>query len=391
MRVLALLISGLVVISVGACGPSQSNNGDDDVDAGGDSCTGSETRCVGQTFQVCSNGGFQNQESCPFACVAGAGCQQCDPAGGNACNGNDVVSCNADGTFGSTVTTCGNGMECQNGACMNSCTADGVDLVYVVDEDMHFMSFDPRLLPGDPFKLIGTLNCPVTGGSIQNPPGPVTPFSMSVDRDGVAWVEYSSGEIFNVSLQTAACTASGYVKQAAGMNLFGMGFVTDGPNTQTEKLYIAGGGQAAEPNGRLAFVDTHAAMYQPQPVGTLSASSDFSPELTGTNEGKVYGFYPVLTSGPAYVQEIDKATGAPIGTKYNLGTTGLGGQIRDWAFAQWGNKFYVFITTQDGNGNRNSTVRSIDKMTSAYVIELQNLPYFIPGAGVSTCAPSVIQ
>ena len=385
MRRIAILVCGLMV----ACGPHPGNG--DGVDAGGDSCTGTETRCLGETYQVCRGGTFETDAVCPFACVADTGCIECDPAAGNTCNGNAVVACNADGSFGATVTACGNGMMCENATCTNACTADGVDLVYVVDEDLHFMSFDPRLLPGDPFKMIGTLNCPVTGGSIQNPPGPVVPFSMSVDRDGVAWVEYSSGEIFNVSLTTAACTASGYVKQAGGMNLFGMGFVTDGPGTDTEKLYLAGGGQAAEPNGRLATVDTHGAMYTPQQVGTLTASSDFSAELTGTNEGRVYGFYPVLTSGPAYVQEIDKATGAPIGSRFDLGTTGLGGQIRDWAFAQWGNKFYVFITTQDGLGVRNSTVRSIDKATSAYTIELQNLPYFIPGAGVSTCAPSVLQ
>ena len=35
-------------------------------------------------------------------------------------------------------------------------------------------------------------------------------------------------------------------------------------------------------------------------------------------------------------------------------------------------------------------MRSVDKLTGEYKIELQNLPYYIPGAGVSTCAPSVI-
>jgi len=384
----AFVIGGL---ALAACGASTNTTGVD----GGDSCTGTESRCQGQTFQSCVNGVFADQETCSFACVDDTGCTDCDPAAGNACNGNDIVACNPDGSFGAAVSTCGEGTQCAAGAtgatCTNACTADGVDLVYVVDESNQFLSFDPRKLPNDPFSLIGTLNCPVTGGSIQIPSGPVTPFSMSVDRDGVAWVEYSSGEVFNVSLTDASCTATSYVKQASGMNLFGMGFATDGANTDTEKLYIAGGGQSAEPNGKFASVDTHGMMYTPQLLGDITASSDFSPELTGTNEGKVYGFYPIITSGPAYVQEIDKTTGAPVGMQYPLGTTGLGGQIRDWAFAQWGNKFYIFITTQDGNGVRNSTVRSIDKVTGTYKIELQNLPYFIPGAGVSTCAPSVLQ
>jgi len=381
---LAVLI---FVTLLAACG-ADSGNPDDTPE-----CTGSETRCDGASFQACVDGAFVEQETCGAVCVADlGGCVQCDPNAGNTCNGNDVVSCNADGSFGAMVDACGAGTECQNAECVHACTADGVDLVYVVDEEMHFLSFDPRKLPNDPFTMIGTLDCPVTGTSIQLPAGnPVTPFSMSVDRDGIAWVEYSSGEIFNVSLTDASCTATGYVKQAAGMNLFGMGFVTDGPNTDAEHLFIVGGGQSAEPNGKLASVDTHGQMYTPQILGDITSTSDFSPELTGTNEGRLYGFYPIITSAPAYVQEIDKTTGGPIGLKFPLGTTGLGGQIRDWAFAQWGNKFYIFITTQDGTGTRNSTVRSIDKTTGNYVIELQNLPYFIPGAGVSTCAPSVLQ
>lgn len=319
------------------------------------------------------------------------GCAQCDPASAApTCNGNDVVSCNPDGTYGAVMETCAQGKMCTAGACTNACTADGVDLVYVVDESNRFMSFDPRLLPGDPFKLIGTLSCPTSGPTLQLPAGAITPFSMSVDRTGKAWVEYTTGQVFNVSLVDATCTPTSYAPNSGTMALFGMGFVTDSANTQDEKLYIVGGGRSAEPMGRLRFVDTAAGNYAPQGSGQITAASDYSPELTGTNEGRLYGFYPVLTSGPAYVQELDKATGAPIGQKYNLGTTGLGTTIRDWAFAQWGNKFYIFITTQDGAGNRNSTVRSIDKATGDYVIEKQNLPYYIPGAGVSTCAPSVI-
>jgi hypothetical protein len=222
------------------------------------------------------------------------------------------------------------------------------------------------------------------------PAGPITPFSMSVDRTGRAWVEYTTGQIFNVSLTTAACSNTTYSPNSGNMALFGMGFVTDSATSTNEKLYIAGGGHSAEPNGRLMFVDVMANNMAPQGSGNLTEPSDFSPELTGTNEGKLYGFFPIISTGPAYVQELDKVTGGPIGNKFNLGNSGLTNNIRDWAFAQWGNKFYVFVTTEDAQGVRNSTVRSIDKATGMYKVELMNLPYFIPGAGVSTCAPSVI-
>lgn len=383
-RTLVLLTFALSPAFIG-CGPEQTQG--DDAPPGAD-CTGTETRCSGSVYEVCDNGTFVTMESCQGACIQGTGCAQCDPSAGNTCDGNNVVSCNADGTFGPPIMACGTGQMCSTGGCINACTADGVDLIYVVDEANKFLSFDPRLLPNDPFKLIGTLNCPVTRGTIQIPAGGVTPFSMSVDRDGKAWVEYTSGEVFNVSLQDASCTASGYVPEAGGMALFGMGYVSDAAGSDQEKLYLVGGGRSAEPNGKLALVDTHAMMYTPQQRGNISAASDFSPELTGTGEGKLYGFYPRITGSPAYIQEIDKTTGAPVGTPWNMAP--LGDQIRAWAFAQWGNKFYVFVTTEDGNGQRNSTVRTVDKTTGEYTVILQNLPYSIPGAGVSTCAPSVI-
>ena len=90
------------------------------------------------------------------------------------------------------------------------------------------------------------------------------------------------------------------------------------------------------------------------------------------------------------VQEIDKSNGMPVGSKMNLGNSGLGGNINDWAFAQWGGKFYLFVTTTDGL-SQNSTVRTIDRSNGNYAVALQNLPYFIDGAGVSTCAPIAVQ
>jgi hypothetical protein len=378
-----IVLALLVVVGCAA----KSGNGDDT----GVPCTGSETRCNGPAFEMCVDGTFHDQ-MCAAACSATLGCVECDPATTpTTCSGMDVVTCNADGSFGTMVKTCGTGTMCSDGTCVNACTADGVDLVYVVDEANHFMSFDPRLLPGDPFHVIGTLACPTTGASIEVNQPAVIPFSMSVDRDGIAWVLYTNGQLFNVSLQTAACTAAGNTVGAGGMNLFGMGFSTDAVGGMTEKLFLAGGNDdpAATPR-KLGYDDTHGGNLVPTSVGNV-AGGDFSPELTGTNEAKLYGFFPNLAQ-VAYVQEIDKATATPTGMKWNLGTTGLGANINDWAFAQWGGVFYVFVTTSDAQGNnRNSTVRSIDRATNQYQVVLQNVQYFIDGAGVSTCAPTTIQ
>ena len=327
---------------------------------------------------------------CTQVCSPTLGCVQCDPSLPTGCDGNTVVACNADGTFGTAMQTCGDGTACESGACKNVCTADGVDLVYLVDEMNDFMSFDPRKLPNDPITVIGKLTCPHNGTSIQQNNDIAMPFSMSVDRDGVAWVLFTTGELFKVSLQDASCTKANNAIGAGTMSLFGMGFSLDAAMATTEKLYMAGGNidPGITPR-KLAYNDTHANNLTPVVVGNIAAASDYSPELTGTNEGKLYGFFPNISSVP-FVQEIDKSSGAAVGQKWNLGTSGLGTGIRDWAFAQWGGTFWVFVTTEV-NGVRNSTVRSINRATSEYKVVLQNLPYWIDGAGVSTCAPSTVQ
>src|SRR5262245_53877375 len=192
----------LVVIAV-ACSPKRGDR--PDAETGGP-CTGNETHCEGNAYQECRDGTFVTIETCANACsVSLGGCTDCDPAAGPmACDGNNVVTCNSDGTIGGVIETCDPGTACMDGACERACTADGVDLIYVVDQANNFLSFDPRLIgtPQSPFNLIGVLNCPA--GLPQ--PGwtsPATPFSMSVDRNGVAWVLYTSGEIFNVNITNA--------------------------------------------------------------------------------------------------------------------------------------------------------------------------------------------
>jgi len=158
----------------------------------------------------------------------------------------------------------------------------------------------------------------------------------------------------------------------------------------TEKLFLSGGNKSASTTPRkLGYDDTHNNNLTPTVLGNIAASSDYSAELTGTAEAKLYGFYPRITQVP-YVQEIDKATGAAVGQTWNVGTTGLGNNIQDWAFAQWGGVFYVFITTLDNN-TRHSRVLAVDRTTNMTSTVRDNLTYYIDGAGVSTCAPAVLQ
>ena len=281
--------------------------------------------------------------------------ERCDPKETRVCVGSRVVACE-DGKLGRALRQCGD--TCRKGKCVGSC-ADGAELIYVVDSQDQLLSFDPRKLPNDPFKLIGVMSCGALG----------SPFSMSVDRSGTAWVLYSDGSLFEVQTTDASCKPSGFTS----MGTFGMGFTSESPGSKTEKLYVA----ANDGSHALSYLDTTKDVPTQHAVATMPSTSRH-PELTGTSEGKLYGFFPD-TFEKGFVQEIDRKSGALVGTKWELADRL--GSVSAYAFAHWGGTFYIFVT--DGR----STVRTVNRTTGAYELVLDNLPFRITGAGVSTCAP----
>ena len=292
----------------------------------------------------------------------------CDPTTPRVCVGDDVVACEPDGKLGRALRACRNG--CQRGRCKGTCNDEAVKLIYVVDSANNLLSFDPRLLPRDPFKHVARLTCERFG----------SPFSMSVDRNGIAWVLYEDGEMFKVDIQDGRCEPSGFQAFSAGPRNFGMGFATDTPGGDTEKLYVA----ADDSSNALSAIDT-ARDVIPRRVGRIEAANDPNPELTGGSDAKLYGFYP-QSNGIAFVQEIDRSSGGALGPRWNLGDAPLG-DVNAYAFARWGGKFYIFVSSFDDSGFNNSTVRVLDPATGQFETVRQNLPWRITGAGVSTCAP----
>jgi hypothetical protein len=292
----------------------------------------------------------------------------CDPKTPKVCVGKDVVACEPNGRLGRALRACRDG--CERGKCKGSCTDEATKLIYLVDSSNNFLSFDPRLLPGDPFHVIGRLTC--ERGS---------PFSMSVDRSGTAWVLYEDGELFKVDIADAHCDRSGYIAGASGSSTFGMGFATDAPGADTEKLYIA----SDDATNALHAIDTTKDLT-PKRMGTIQAANSPNPELTGGSDAKLYGFYP-QSAGIAFVQQIERTSGKEVGPRWSLGTAPLG-DVNAYAFAQWAGVFYIFVTTFDGDTfEQNSSVRSLDPQTGRFETVMQHTPFRVTGAGVSTCAP----
>jgi hypothetical protein len=154
-----------------------------------------------------------------------------------------------------------------------------------------------------------------------------------------------------------------------------MGFSTDQASGTSETLFVAGTG-AGSPG--LAKIDLAKKALSPiSPFQGDSVLAGQSAELTGTGDGRLFGFF---TTTPVRVAQVDKP-GAKILSDMPVG--GVATPLA-WAFSFWGGAFYLY--TSDGTSN--STVTRFDPATkavdSSYVL---TAPAVIDGAGVSTCAP----
>jgi hypothetical protein len=278
----------------------------------------------------------------------------------------------ADSTSGGTSGTSGtsgfvgadSGIPSNTDGCL-----DAAKLVYVLSLEGDLYSFAPA---DKKFTKVGALNC-TAGGKTY------TTVAMGVDRNAVAWVNMRdqdslTGEsrMFNVDTKTAACTPTN-IKGSWG----GMGFSTDQGTTDKETLFLIGQGSAL--NGALLKVDfAGESIVQ---VHDLPEQVDL--ELTGTGDGRLYGF---LQSDPLAIAAVDKSSAA-FSDRASLSSVELP-QPPMFAFSFWGGDFYVYTAT-DPSPSKTTTVaryRPSDKsLDDAY---MTNIGFHIVGAGVSTCAPT---
>ncbi|HEY4183405.1 MAG TPA: hypothetical protein VGM90_41560 [Kofleriaceae bacterium] len=234
--------------------------------------------------------------------------------------------------------------------------------VYVIDADNTFSTFDPVTRT---FAPLGTLSCPSSA----------SPYSMGIDRNATAWVLFDDGAVFHVDTTTLACTHA--TSLSGNLQNFGMGFSTTMANGTTDQLFIAGGTIAAgadrTSNSTLATFDT--TTLQITNVGTISGW----PELTGTSEAQLWGYFP--GDGTTHISQLDKTNGHVLQTlpEHTIGSSGDA-----YAFAAYGGEFWVFSGPAGG-----TSVYEIN--TSGAIMTTTHTTKTIVGAGVSTCAPVVIQ
>lgn len=246
-----------------------------------------------------------------------------------------------------------------------ACSEENKD-IYVIAEDNTFYLFHPPTLE---FKNKGLLSCP-TGGA--------TPTSMAVDRAGFAWVRHSDGSVWKVNTKDLSCDPTNFVPQTEAFLKFGMGFATETKGGSTEQLYVSDSDGAG-----LAKINTttHTLSFIGPYTGELAGTTS---ELTGTGDGKLYGFF---VTQPAQVAEISKATGDIIKA------TPLPGVFAGtaWAFSFYGGDFYIYTAAPNGGlpqDQKGSDVTRYRPSDGTIEIVKKALGFRIVGAGVSTCAPT---
>jgi hypothetical protein len=276
-----------------------------------------------------------------------------------------------DGGFG---TSSSGGLGKDGGATSLPECAEETKDIFVLSEDNTLYSFHPPTLA---FKNLGRVNCPTGGAS---------PTSMAVDRNGIAWVRFGNeteGSIWKVSTKDLSCEPTNFAPPQTtdgAFSKFGMGFATASKGGSAEELFISDNG------GRgLAKIDTDT--LQVKLVGAYSGDlQGTTSELTGTGDGKLYGFF---VTAPAVIAEISKGTGEILDPK-PLANTYAGNA---WAFSFYGGDFYVYTHSDGNNGGPplaggGSDVTRFRPSTGEVSIVKPKVGFKIVGAGVSTCAPT---
>jgi hypothetical protein len=263
----------------------------------------------------------------------------------------------------------GNGSFDTDGGAPSS-SADGcaaaARLVYVLSIENDLYSFTPNTVT---FTKVGRLDCPSSG----------IPNSMAIDRSGVAWVNYTSGDLLKVSTTDASCTKTAYVPNQGDITTFGMAFTTNEAGSTDETLYISG--LTSKAGGGKGFGKIDLKTFKLTVIGDYSGIlAGEGAELTGTGDGRLFGFF--TTSPYATLAEIDKSKGATSKDKSLEGvTTGLA-----WAFSFWGGDFW-FYTSDGVNASQVTQLKSSGSGELA-VAKADVGGFRISGAGVSTCAPT---
>jgi hypothetical protein len=246
------------------------------------------------------------------------------------------------------------------------------DGIFVLSKTADLWKFFPET---NTFIKLGAVDCGLMPST----------FSMGVDREGYAWVQFSDLQIRKVDVtDTSNCSDPGFVPMQDGVENFGMAFVSNSASDKCDRIY--GNHYNGVANG---FMVSEFFSIDPVSLDLVQLGlSDYGlAEVTGTGDGRAFLF---AGPDPSDLVGVDKDTGQTLEVIPLPGVKTGGG----FAFAFFAGDFYFFT---DAESDMTSEVTHIDYDDSdadgqqELTVVVQDAPLRIVGAGVSTCAPVLPQ
>jgi len=233
------------------------------------------------------------------------------------------------------------------------------------DPTVRLLADDGTIFEFDPLSLeiveVGVADC----GEELN--------SMSIDQQGVAYVSSQHGKLFRVDVRAGTCVETDFDPDSLWGEKFTMGFVAD--RDVAETLYIIEE-KPLNSAGRLSTIDTTS--FELTTVGTFPPDTP-SIELSGTGDGRIFGFVTPSETEPARLVEIDPQAllvthiaELPVSTK-----------VFAFDFAFWGGAFYLFASESADGGSKVTRFA----LPAGPPEVLGEIAPRIIGAGSSVCAP----
>jgi hypothetical protein len=223
---------------------------------------------------------------------------------------------------------------------------------YLIDGDGLISAFAPRTLTMTP---IGTPRCGATGGV----------WTLSVSREGIAYVVFEDWNIYAVDLASLRCTRTPFVFGQLGIGSdYGIAVSRD---PSAEHLYLLGSRQAP-PSPRLGVSDLTSFVLSPVPyAGTIvGAAFDIQADI--------YGHLFIYTQA-GDLSRMDLGT---MKVEWSV-PTHFNGPSDSWAVMPYEDQLYLFA---------NDRVARFDQTTATTTV-LTSLPTtFIVGASAVACKAS---
>lgn len=255
------------------------------------------------------------------------------------------------------------------GVVIGTSTCEAGKYIFLTTLDNELLRFDPKTLAIEP---VTKLTCKATGA----------PVAFAVDKQSVAWINYSDGSIHRLDMTKLDCQKTAYEAYQHGWQKFAMTFNNDPSDPSGESILVA------DLTLKDANVDNPVNGLGKISTGDLKLKliGDFDgpfakqrPLITGRGDGRLFAIFIDSDLPRRSVTEIDPASAKILSSTPVPAPRALYG-----SFAHWGGAYYYFYSSDEYTPS--SIARYVPGKGMKIVVK--NANRILYGSSVSTCAPT---